>query len=73
MKVLFHIFSLGEAQTPVALSVQSTRKAPKNPAKRVFLVYYKVCKYVVGNQKFTMDNTAILWENDFTALLQSSL
>ena len=30
-------------------------------------------KYVVGNQKFTMDNTAILWENDFTALLQSSI
>jgi hypothetical protein len=40
MRVLFHIFSLGEAQIPVALSAQSTRKAPKNPAKWVFLVLY---------------------------------
>ena len=38
MRVLFHIFCLGEAQTSVALSTQSTRKAPKNPAKQVFLV-----------------------------------
>jgi hypothetical protein len=38
MRVLFHLFSLGEAQIPVALSVQSAHKAPKNPAKRVFLV-----------------------------------
>ena len=34
------VFSLGEAQTPVALSTQSVRKAPKNPAKRDFLVPY---------------------------------
>ena len=38
MRVVFRIFSLGAAQTPVALSAQSARKAPKNPAKWVFLV-----------------------------------
>ena len=48
MRVLFHIFSLGTAQTPVA------RKAPKNHAKWEFLVVqyirarlkmYKEAKY----------------------------
>ena len=42
MRVLFHIFSLGAAQTPVAISAHSARKAPKNPAKREFLVPNKV-------------------------------
>ena len=45
MRVLFHIFSLGAAQTPVALSAQSARKAPNNPAKREFLVFYKIINF----------------------------
>ena len=35
---LLHIFRSGEAQTSVVLIAQSACKAPKNPAKRVFLV-----------------------------------
>ena len=52
MRVLFHTFSLGAAQTPFALSAQSLRKKPKNHAKLVFLVQNKfLIKNVIMNQK----------------------
>ena len=60
MRVLFHLFSLGAAQTPFALSAQSLRKKPKNHAKLVFLVQ----KNVIMDQKKTnisrTSNIAIL-------------
>jgi hypothetical protein len=62
MRLLFHIFSLGEAQTPVALSAQSVRKASKNPAKQVFLVF----------DKWNDVKTYILYDTELLSLIMHS-
>jgi hypothetical protein len=59
MRVLFHIFSLGTAQTPVALSAQLARKAPKNPAKREFLVIYSFLTLILEKKGKMHENVDI--------------
>ena len=69
MRVLFHIFSLGAAQNPVAISAHSARKAPKNPAKREFLVPNKVEVLEFKLEKLLgFRNMQKKLENSFTVL-----